>query len=145
MPRIDDQVVVCFPKEAVFKQIASTDFMKAIDPNFGRNTTILFQNERLMRSISKVEGIGDVEIERITIPETFTIITHRRQPMPPFIYQMSLLVLSDHREGTLLKWTNDFELDPDNKHREAAIASILRRNDTLNLKNVEKQLKDRLL
>ncbi|MGA2240290.1 MAG: hypothetical protein ABSG74_13870 [Candidatus Bathyarchaeia archaeon] len=142
MPKIDEQIVISFPKEAVFKQITSTDFMKAIDPNFGHNTTVLFENERLMRSISKVEGIGDVEIERITIPEAFAIITQRRQPLPPFIYQLSIQILFDHNEETLLKWTNEFELDPNNQHREAAIVSILRRNDAMNLKNMEKQLKD---
>ncbi len=142
MPRIEEQVLFSFPKEAVFKQIASIDFMKAIDPNFGRNTAVLFHNDRLMRSVSKVEGIGDVEIERITIPETFAIIIQRRQPMPPFIYQLSIQRLSDCGEGSLLRWTNEFELDADNKHREAVIASILKRNDDLNLKNMEIQLND---
>jgi hypothetical protein len=140
MPTINEHVVLSLPKKAAFQKITSVDFMKALDSNFGQNTTILFQNERLMRSVSKVEGIGDIEIERITIPEVFTIITQRRQPMVPFIYQISLQILSDHTEGSLLSWINEFELDTDNKQREAAILSIIRRNDIGNLQNMQRQV-----
>ena len=115
--------------------------MKALDTNFGRNTTILFRNERLLRSTSKVEGIGDVEIERISFPEAFTIMTQRRHPMSPFVYQLSIQMLSDHVEGTLLKWTDEFELDTDNVHCEQAILAIIRRNDIVNLQNIQKHMR----
>jgi hypothetical protein len=141
MPTINEHVVLSLPKKVAFQQIASVDFMKAIDSNFGKNTTVLFQNERLMRSISKVEGIGDIEIERIAIPEVFTIITQRRQPLIPFIYQISLQILSDHNEGSLLSWIDEFELDADNKQREATILSIIRRNDIGNLQSIQRQLR----
>jgi hypothetical protein len=140
MPRTDEQVLFSLPKETVFKQITSIDFMKAIDPNLGYNTTILFQDERVLRSVSKVEGIGDVEIERITIPETFVIVTQRRQPMPPFLYQISIQMLSDHDEGSSLRWINEFELDTQNKNREATITAIIRRNDIGNLQRMQKHL-----
>jgi hypothetical protein len=141
MPSIHEEIVLDYPKESVFKQISSIDFMLAIDPNFGRSTVVLFHDDRLMRTRSTIEKIGDVEIERITIPETYTIVTQRRQPMAPFIYQISIQILLDHDKGTLLKWNDEFELDVDNKHKEEAILGILRRNDVANLQNIQRLMK----
>ncbi len=142
MPRIHEEIVLDYPKESVFKQISSVDFMRAIDPNFGCSTVVLFQDQRLMRTRSTIERIGDVEIERINIPETHTIVTQRRQPMAPFIYLVSMQILFDHEKGTLLKWKNEFELDADNKHKEEVILGILRRNDVANLQSIQRLLRE---
>ncbi|MCX5974547.1 MAG: hypothetical protein NTU59_07785, partial [Coprothermobacterota bacterium] len=118
MPKISEEILLDCTKETAFSEIVTVDFMKSIDPNFGLNTEIIFQNERLLRSLSKVERIGDVEIEKIIIPESFTIVTQRRPPLAPFIYQLSIQILSEHKDGSLLKWLNEFELDEDNKPKE---------------------------
>jgi hypothetical protein len=137
MSRIYEEIQLNCNKEAVFKEITSVDFMKSIDSNYGLNTTILFENERLLRSVSKVERIGSIEIERINIPETFTIITQRRQPLPPFIYQISIQILCDKKDATLLKWINEFELDIENKSKEELILSFIKKNDLNNLEKTK--------
>ena len=143
MPSLNEEILLDGAKETVFTEIVTIDFMKDLDSNFGFNTKILFQNQRLIRSLSKVDRIGDVEIERIIIPETFTIITQRRPPMAPFIYQLTIQILCDYKKGTLLKWINEFELDEDNKPREEMIVSIIRKNDILNLQKTQKYMNKR--
>jgi hypothetical protein len=124
-------------KEKAFSEISTVDFMKKIDPNFGLNTEILLQNKRIIRSLSKVEKVGNVEIERVIIPENFIIITQRRPPLAPFVYQISLQLFFDHKDGVLLKWINDFELDENNKPKEEFILSFIKKNDNNNLQNTQ--------
>ena len=65
MPCLLENIFLSCAKELALKTVATIDFMKWIDPNFGPNTQIVLQNERMIRSISNVPGIGNVEIERI--------------------------------------------------------------------------------
>jgi hypothetical protein len=140
MPRIEEEVLLKCTREIAFRELADIDFMRRLDPNFGLDTEILFHNARLLISLSKVKGIGNVQIERVTLPEVFTLITERRPPMAPFTYQLSIQMLFDHAGGTLLKWIDEFELDSDNKQREGAILSYIRTNDVANLRKTQEHL-----
>ena len=133
MPAIYDEVVLECCKEDAFKEISTVAFMKSIDPNFGRDTIVLVENRRLIRSVSRVKGIGDVEIERVMFPEVSAIVTHRRPPLGPFTYQLSIQLLTDHKDGCLLRWTNEFELNEENRPRQEAILGYIRKNDRENL------------
>jgi hypothetical protein len=133
MPKFHLELTVDRARELVFSKISSIDFMRAIDPNFGESTIVLFQNDRILRTCSKIERIGEVEIERISLPETFMFITQRRRPLEPFIFQLSILELMVQDGGTLLKWTNEFELSAESAVREKAISAIIEKNDTQNL------------
>lgn len=137
MPKIYEEIILNCSRERAFNEISTVDFMKKLDPNYGLNTELILQNERLIRSISNVEKIGNVEIERIIIPENFTIITQRRPPLAPFIYQISLQLFIVYEDRVLLKWLNEFELDANNKSREEYILSAVKRNDFLNLQKIQ--------
>jgi len=137
MPCLLENIFLNCSKEFALKTVATIDFMKWIDPNFGLNTQIVLQNERMIRSISNVPGIGNVEVERLSLPEIDTIITQRRPPLGPFIYQLSIQRFIDHGEGTLLEWKNEFELNDENKAREGTITSYIRANDVLVLKKTQ--------
>ena len=140
MPIIHLEIFIEHSKEFVFSRISSIDFMRAVDPNFGMNTIVLFQNERLLRTRSKIERIGEVEIERIYLPETFTIITQRRRPLEPFVFQLSIIALIDQEAGTTLKWTDEFELNAENADRGKTILSIIENNDSQNLLRTKEYL-----
>jgi hypothetical protein len=136
MHKIQEEIVLNCPVEKAFAEITTVDFMKRLDPNYGKDTAVILQNERLIRSVSKVENIGDVEIERIIIPESFTIVTERRPPMGPFVYQISLQIFGKCENGTTMLWVNEFELDKDHKMREDYILSAITGNDKLNLNKI---------
>lgn len=140
MPRIVDELTLCCPKEVAFQEIATVGFMRAIDSNFGQATRILLENRRLIRSVSTVEGVGDVEVERLLLPEAGIIVTQRRPPMGPFVYQLSIQQLMEHEQGAVLKWTDEFELDAESKPREAVVVDIIRRNDRANLLKTQSRI-----
>jgi hypothetical protein len=133
MPKIHLELTVERERQLVFSKMASIDFMRAIDPNFGGSTIVLFQNNRILRSCSTVERIGEVEIERISLPEVFMFITQRRRPLEPFIFQLSILELTVQEGGTLMKWTNEFELNVESPDREKVIFALIEKNDKQNL------------
>ena len=137
MPKISEEIILNCSKEKAFNEMVTVDFMKKIDSNFGLNTEILFQNARLLRSLSKVERVGNVEIERLNFPENFTIVTQRRPPLAPFVYQLSLQMFYEHKDGTLLKWINEFEVDENNKPKEEIILSHIKKNDIFNLQKTQ--------
>ncbi len=137
MPKISEEIILNRPINEVFNEIPSIEFMKKIDPNSFKNIEIKFQNERLLRFVSKGTPSGDIEIERICIPENYTIITKRLVPLAPFIYQISFKFLIQHSKETLLKTVNEFELDENNKSKEGMLVSIIRKNDILNLQNTK--------
>jgi len=140
MPRIHEEIVIARPKGEVYDRLTRLDFMKELDRNFGASTEILFQNDRLLRSVSTVDGVGRVEIERIFLPEAFAILTQRRPPLGPLSFQLSVQVLSDSGDATLLSFTNDFETSGEYKDREAAIESVIRTNDASNLRRTKEIL-----
>ena len=143
MPRIYDEIILPCSKEMAFREIASVAFMKSVDPNYGIDTEVLFQNERLIRSVSRIKGIGDVEIERLAVPEANVIITQRRPPLGPFEYQLSIQTFKDNSTGTLLQWTNEFELNEENKEKEEVITSHIARNDHLILQKTKNYMANR--
>ncbi len=136
MPKISEEIILNCSKEKAFAEFASLDFMKKID-SVTLNTEILFQNERLLRFLSKGTPSGDVEIERVIIPENFTLVSIKRPPLTPFIYQLSIKVFYDHKDGTLLKHINEFELEDKFKSKETMILSVIKKNDILNLQNTQ--------
>lgn len=136
MPKIYEEIVLNCPGEKVFAEISSVEFMKKLDPNYGTDTEVLLQNERLIRSVSNVQNIGSVEIERIIIPESFTLVTQRRPPMGPFVYQISLQILRECENGSTMVWIDEFELDWSFKPREEFILSVITENDKLNINKI---------
>ncbi len=132
MPKICEEIILKCPREKAFNEMAAAEFMKKIDP-VAANTEILFRNERSLRTISRGTPSGDVELERIIIPENFSLVTIRMPPLAPFAYQLTVKIFLEHKDGTLLKHINEFELDDNFKSREEMILSAIKKNDILNL------------
>jgi len=85
---------------------------------------IVFKNERLLRTITKIENVGAVDMERIYIPENFSIISHRLPPMAPFTFFLGLQILCDHKDGALLKWVEEFEIDSEYAMRDEILLGL---------------------
>jgi hypothetical protein len=136
--RICGEVVLKRTKENAFREISSADFAKKIDSNFAHlNIEILFQNERFLRTLVKLENVGNLDMERIYIPENYTIISQRKPPMIPFVYFLGIQMLFDHKDGALLKWVEEFEISDDNKSKEEGIVSRLEQNEILHFQKVQ--------
>lgn len=136
MPRISEEIILNCSREKAFNEISKADFMKEIDPA-ALNTEILFRNERLIHTISRGTPSGDVELEMVIIPENFTIVLMRRPPLTPFVYQLSIKTFSEHKDGTLLKHINEFELADNFKPGEEMVLSVIKQNDILNLQRTK--------
>ncbi len=80
MPKINEEIILNCSREKAFNEISKVDFMKKIDP-IAVTQEILFQNERLIHTISRGTPSGDVELEIVIIPENFTIVLIRRPPL----------------------------------------------------------------
>jgi hypothetical protein len=137
MPIIQEEVILNKKRNYVFEEMKTSNFMKKIDNNYGNNTTVILENNRILRSVSKIDKVGEVEIERIIIPESYTIITQRRKPMIPFLYQVSIQILKEEANITILTWINEFELDEVNKDKEVSYLSIIERNDIKNIGRIK--------
>jgi hypothetical protein len=83
----------------------------------------------MTRTITKIENVGIVDMERILIPETYTIVSKRMPPMAPFSLFLGLQILVDHPYGALLKWVEEFELDAENAAKEKQILVGLEKHE----------------
>jgi len=138
MARIRGEIVLKHSKEQVYSDIIALDFAARLDPKVATvDRRILFQNERVLRTVSLFQGIGNVEMEYIYIPEKLTVVTQRRPPLAPFVYLIALQMLCDHENGSLLRWVEEFEIDADNHLKEEGIASKFERNEIQHFQKVQ--------
>jgi hypothetical protein len=137
MSKISGEIVLKCSREKVFGEMSLAGFAKKLDPaSANLNVEILFQNDRLLRTLTKIENIGNIDMEKVKIPENFTMVSLRKPPMAPFAYFIGILIFLDHKEGTLLKWIEEFEVDADNKSKEEGIAKRLEQNENLHFQKV---------
>lgn len=137
MPIIKEEIYLsCTPQEA-FNKISRLDFVASINPNSGLNTTIVFQNSRIIRYILEVENVGKWESERLLIPEENMIVTQRRSPLSPFKYMIVLHIFKEHIQGTQLTYIEEFEVDEENIKKEEKIFSDITNKIKPNLKKIE--------
>jgi hypothetical protein len=138
MPKISGEIILKCSKEKVFNEMTSVDFTKKLDPSLANlNVEILFQNERLIHTLTKLEKFGNIVMEKVKIPENFTILSQRKPPMMPFVYFLGLQILDDYKDGSILKWTEEFEIDAENKAKEEGIVSRLEQNEILHFQKVQ--------
>jgi hypothetical protein len=139
MPRINGKVVLRCSIERAYSEISSLDFADKIGLAFkSPQREVLFQNGRMTRTRIKIENVGVVEMERILIPENFTVISKRVPPMVPFSFFLGLQILVDHEDGVLLKWVEEFELDDENKAKESVIHAGLERHEREQFLEIQK-------
>jgi hypothetical protein len=146
MPKITGEVVLKCSKEAAFREISSIDFADKMSLAFkSPQREILFQNERMMRTITNIGNVGAVDMERILIPESFTIVSQRMLPMAPFSFFLGIQILGDDKEGTVLKWIEEFELDDVNKAKETGILIGLEKHEREQFLKIRNYLSQSLL
>jgi len=137
MQKICGEIVFNQTKEKAFEELTSPYFSAKLGTGMSNpRKEILFQNERLLRTISHFDVIGDVEMESIFIPESFTIVTTRKPPLAPFAWFVAIQTLFDHEGQTLLKWSEEFEIDEANKCREEGIVSRFEKNEISHFQKV---------
>jgi hypothetical protein len=137
MPKISGEVVLNCSKEEAFRKISAPDFAEKMDLYFkSPEKEIVFQNERMLRTRTRIENVGQVDMERVYIPESSTILSLRRPPMAPFSFFLGLQILSDHEDGALLRWVEEFGMDDENKPKEAGIVSGLEKHERLQFEKI---------
>jgi hypothetical protein len=144
MSIISESVSVKVPRNDVFLMIKTEDFMRKVDSNFGNDTKVILKTDRVIRSISSIEKIGNVEIERVYLPEVYSIITQRRNPLDPFKYQISMMFIEERVNETKINWINDFELEDGMENKLEYIKSIIRQNDIKHLEKTKQYIEGTL-
>lgn len=123
MPKIEKEILLnCSPKEA-FAKMSQFDFIKQINSAADVDTKVVFQNSRIIRYSINVKHVGEWESERILIPESNLIVTHRRVPLSPFTYMVIIYALKEHNQGTRFIYIEEFEVENKNKQYEERIVS----------------------
>ena len=141
MPKFSGEIVLGCSREQAYSEIASIDLYRKIDPNLGNlKRETVFQVERLVRVVTTFEVIGQVEMEYIFLPETFTVLTQRRPPLAPFTFFIGLQIICDREAGSILKWSEEFEVDSENKKREEAILARFTENENAHFERVRQYL-----
>jgi hypothetical protein len=128
-----ESAVVDGKRDEVFRKMSDADFIRKIDPNAGQGVEVSLDTARVLRSSSVVEKVGRVETERILLPELFAIVSQRRGDTSPFTYQVSIQMLGEAGEGTVVNWIVDFGLEDRMKEKEECFSSIIRSHAQGNL------------
>ncbi len=136
MPVINERIILkCKPEEA-FCQISKLEFMDKINPKAGLNTSVIFKNDRIIRYVLNVEGVGSWESERVLIPENNIIVTQRRNPLKPFQYMVIVHAFKEHPQGTCFTYVEEFEVDKENADKEEQIYQDISKKVRPNLEKI---------
>lgn len=140
MPKIEKEIFLnCSPNEA-FTKMSEFNFIKQINSASGVDTNVLLQNERVIRYSITVNNVGSWESERILVPESNLIVTHRLAPLAPFKYLVVLYVFREYGHGTKFTYVEEFEVEDKSKHLERKIFTDILKKVTSILKQISDSL-----
>lgn len=131
MPRIKKEIFLDCGLEETFAEMSKFDFIKRINSSADVSTKMVFQNGRVIKYCLDVKGIGNWESERILIPESNLIITHRQMPLKPFKYMVVIYILTEVEQGTKFTYLEDFEVEDGNIFEEKIFTDISKKADII--------------
>lgn len=140
MPQIKEIInLKCSPKEA-FEKMSKVNFIDNINSAAGVDTEILYHDDRLIKYKMNVSGVGTWESERILIPESNLIVTHRCTPLAPFKYMIVIYAIKQQTNGSQLIYIEEFEVADKRASIELTILSNIFGKVKQNLKYISDYL-----
>lgn len=104
----------------VYEKLSSFEFLNKINSSAGVISSLVFENDRIQKYSLCVEGVGKWESEKILLPEVKTLLIHRVKPMLPFKYMIVIYRIEEIENDrySILHYTEEFELEKEDKHLE---------------------------
>ncbi|MBD3317854.1 MAG: hypothetical protein GF344_18880 [Chitinivibrionales bacterium] len=136
MPHIAETVTLNCNAQRAFEEIGDLGFIRKLNPDADIDNQLILQNERIKRYKLSVKSVGEWVSERIMVPESLTMITHRMDPLNPFQF---LIVLHHYQEidgKTLLTYKEEFEMDENHKSEEPRVFESIAKRVKPNLQKI---------
>lgn len=115
MPRIQHSIEIRKPPPEVFAITNDIDNWQTLFNEYGHSEVIKREEAgrytRLVFRLRNREG-GEWQSWRILDHDTLTAIAEREEPLFPFRYMHLKWTYEPVADGTLMTWTQDFEIDP---------------------------------
>jgi aromatase len=115
MPRIQHSIEILKPPAEVFAITNDIDSWKVLFNEYGHSEVIKREEAgRFTRLVFRLRDQSGSEWQswRILDYETLTAIAEREEPLFPFRYMHLKWTYEPVPGGTLMTWTQDFEIDP---------------------------------
>lgn len=115
MPRIQHAIRIQRPPREVFDITNDIDNWKTLFNEYGHSEVVKREDAgrftRLVFRLRNTEG-AEWQSWRILDYDTLTAIAEREEPLFPFIYMHLKWTYQPDADGTVMTWTQDFEVDP---------------------------------
>jgi aromatase len=115
MPRIQHSIEILKPPLEVFEITNDIDNWKTLFNEYGHSEVIKREDAgRFTRLVFRLRNREGLEWQswRILDHEMLTAIAERDEPLFPFLYMHLKWTYEPIAVGTLMTWTQDFEVDP---------------------------------
>lgn len=115
MPRIQHSIEIKRPPAEVFKITNDIDNWKTLFNEYGHSEVVAREDAgRFTRLVFKLRNLEGNEWQswRILDHDRLTAIAERDEPLYPFRYMHLKWTYEPVADGTLMTWTQDFEIDP---------------------------------
>lgn len=126
MPRIQHSIEILKPPAEVFAITNDIDNWKVLFNEYGHSEVIKREDAgRFTRLVFRLRDQTGSEWQswRILDHETLTAIAEREEPLFPFRYMHLKWTYEPVADGTLMTWTQDFEIDPGFELKEQTVVA----------------------
>lgn len=124
MPRIQHSIEILKPPAEVFAITNDIDNWKVLFNEYGHSEVVKREDAgRFTRLVFRLRDQAGSEWQswRILDHETLTAIAEREEPLFPFRYMHLKWTYEPIDGGTLMTWTQDFEIDPGFELKEQTV------------------------
>jgi len=126
VPRIQHSIEILKPPAEVFAITNDIDNWKVLFNEYGHSEVIKREDAgRFTRLVFRLRDQTGSEWQswRILDHETLTAIAEREEPLFPFRYMHLKWTYEPVADGTLMTWTQDFEIDPGFELKEQTVVA----------------------
>ena len=115
MPRIQHSVTIARPPAEVFAVTNDIDNWRTLFNEYGESRVVRREEAgRFTKLVFRLKNLEGAEWQswRILDHEELVAFAEREEPLYPFKYMHLKWTYKPVPEGTLMTWTQDFEIDP---------------------------------
>lgn len=128
MPRIQHSIEIQKPPRVVFAITNDIDNWETLFNEYGHSEVIKREDAgRFTRLVFRLQNREGAEWQswRILDHDTLTAIAEREEPLYPFRYMHLKWTYEPTAHGTLMTWTQDFEIDPASGKTESEVVAFM--------------------